>query len=153
MKAYIAAPYTSKSLMPNNSSAVHGKITDTSYMNFLDMIESIVKERGLETFLPHRDLHNWGTANVNEQEIGKKSIEELKSSDVIIAYPEQSVGVNIELGWASAFKKKILILLNENSRVSVMHSGLNGVTDSKIIKFRDITDLRTKLRAALSGFV
>ncbi len=139
--------------MPNNSSAVHGKITDTSYMNFLDMIESIVKERGLETFLPHRDLHNWGTANVNEQEIGKKSIEELKSSDVIIAYPEQSVGVNIELGWASAFKKKILILLNENSRVSVMHSGLNGVTDSKIIKFRDITDLRTKLRAALSGFV
>lgn len=150
MKAYIAAPYTSKSSAPNNSHSAHGQIIDTSYINFLDMIESVIREQGFETFLPHRDLHNWGTADVDEDEIGKRSIDELKSSDLLVAYPEQSVGVNIELGWASAFKKKILILLNENSRVSIMHSGLKGVTDSKIIKFKDIMDLRSKLREELA---
>ncbi|MBI1978563.1 MAG: hypothetical protein HYS62_00705 [Candidatus Aenigmarchaeota archaeon] len=149
MKAYIAAPYTSKS--STQSSAHHGEITDISYINFLDSIESVAREQGFQTFLPHRDLHKWGTANIDEHEVGKKSMIELQSSDLLIAYPEQSVGVNIELGWASAFKKKILILINEKERISVMHSGLSGVANSKIIKFKDIMDLRTKLREELDG--
>lgn len=147
MKAYIAAPYTSKSVTQNNLS--HGKITDSSYLNFLDSIESVVRASGVQTFLPHRDLHNWGEADLTEEEIGRKSMEELKNSDLLIAYPEESVGVNIELGWASAFKKKILILINENSRISIMYLGLKGVTDSKIIRFKGIMDLRTKLREEL----
>ena len=149
MKAYIAAPYTSKSTITSN--AHHGRITDASYINFLDSIESVVREQGFQTFLPHRDVHNWGTANLDELEIGKKSMEEVKNSDLLIAYPEQSVGVNIELGWASAFNKKILILVNENDRVSIMHLGLNGVTNSKIIRFRQIMDLRTKLTEELAN--
>jgi len=149
MKAYIAAPYTSKSSTQGNPH--HGKITDTSYINFLDSIESVIRSSGFQTFLPHRDLHKWGTANLSAEEIGRKSMEQVKNSDLLIAYPEQSTGVNIELGWASASKKKILILINENDRISIMHSGLQGVTDSKIIKFKDIMDLRTKLREELAS--
>ena len=149
MKAYIAAPYTSKSVTQSNPH--HGKITDASYINFLDSIESVTRSSGFQTFLPHRDLHNWGTANLSAEEIGRKSMEEVQNSDLLIAYPEQSVGVNIELGWASASNKKILILVNENERISIMHSGLKGVTDSKIIRFRDIMDLRTKLREELAS--
>lgn len=144
MKVYIAAPYTSKSVTRGNPH--HGEIKDQAYINFLESIESVVRFFGFQTFLPHRDLHNWGKADLTEKEVGKKSFEELKKSDLLIAYPEQSVGVNIELGWASAFKKKVLILINEKDRISIMHSGLKGVTDSKIIRFRDIMDLRTKLR-------
>ena len=148
MKAYIAAPYTSKSTTQSNPH--HGEIKDTSYINFLDSIESVAISSGFQTFLPHRDLHKWGKANLLEEEVGRKSMEELKKSDLLIAYPEQSIGVNIELGWASAFKKKVLILINENDRVSIMHYGLKGVTDSKIIRFKDIMDLRTKLREELA---
>ena len=148
MKVYIAAPYTSKSIQ---NSPHHGEIKDTAYINFLDSIESVVRSLDFQPFLPHRDLHQWGKANLSEDEVGKRSMEELKNADLLIAYPEQSVGVNIELGWASAFKKKVLILLNESSRVSIMHSGLKGVTDSKIIQFKDIMDLRTKLREELSS--
>lgn len=149
MKAYIAAPYTSKSATDGNLS--HGEIKDLSYINFLDSIESVAKLSGFQTFLPHRDLHKWGKANLPEEEIGRKSLEELKNSDLLIAYPERSVGVNIELGWASAFKKKIIILVNEKERVSIMHAGLKGVIDSRIIKFRDVMDLRDKLREALKN--
>ena len=148
MKVYIAAPYTSKSTTTSNPH--RGEIKDTSYINFLDSIESVVKSLGFQTFLPHRDLHNWGKANLSEEEVGRRSLEELKKADLLIAYPEQSIGVNIELGWASAFKKEVLILLNEKDRVSVMHSGLKGVTSSKIIRFRDVMDLRTKLREELN---
>lgn len=147
MKAYIAAPYTSKSIKEHQH---HGEIRDLSYMNFLEAIESTLQSSGLETFLPHRDLHNWGKSTISEEEVGRISFEKLKDSDILVAYPEQSVGVNIEIGWASAFKKKILILINEHDRISVMHTGLCGVTDSKIITFRDLIDLRTKLREELS---
>ncbi|MBI2547475.1 MAG: hypothetical protein HYW23_03450 [Candidatus Aenigmarchaeota archaeon] len=149
MKVYISAPYTNKSVQQSNS--IHGEIKDASYINFLDSIESAVKSLGFQTFLPHRDLHEWGKSNLSEEDVGRKSFEELNNSDLVIAYPEESVGVNIELGWASAFKKKVLILLKENQRTSIMHSGLTGVTDSKIIRFRDIMDLRTKLREELAS--
>lgn len=149
MKAYIAAPYTSKSTTQVNPH--YGEISDNSYINFLESIESVVRSSGFETYLPHRDLHKWGKSNLTLEEVGQTSMKELKNSDLLIAYPEQSVGVNIELGWASAFKKKVFIILNENSKVSIMHEGLKGVTDSKIIKFKDIMDLRTKLREELAS--
>ena len=149
MRAYIAAPYTKKT--SNENSPHYGEVTDMSYINFLNSVESVVRSIGFDTFLPHRDLHEWGKAHLPEDAVVKNSFQELKNSDLLIAYPEQSVGVNIELGWACAFKKKILILLNENDRVSIMHSGLKGITDSEIVKFRDITDLRTKLKERLSS--
>ena len=150
-KAYITAPYTSKSIL--ESPQAYGKlIIDTAYRNFLETIEATVKSCGLETFLPHKDLHKWGDVYIDPKEIGKKSLEILTSSDVVVAYPERSVCVNIELGWASLLKKKIILLVNEREDVSLMHAGLNGVTNSEIIKFRDIVDLKTKLRGSLLNF-
>jgi deoxyadenosine/deoxycytidine kinase len=146
-KAYIAAPFTSKSIF--KAPQVYGKIVDTAYRNFLETIEATVKSCGLETFLPHKDLHKWGDVYIDPKEIGKLSLENLSRSDLVIAYPEKSVGVNIELGWASLLNKKIIVLVNENDEVSLMYVGLKGVTASEIIKFRDIVDLKTKLRECL----
>jgi len=147
-KAYITAPYMSKSFF--ETPQLHGKIIiDTAYRNFLETIEATVKSCGLETFLLHKDLHKWGDVYIDPKELGKKSLEVVTSSDVIVAYPERSVGVNIELGWASLLKKKIIVLVNERDNVSLMHTGLNGVTNTEIIKFRDIVDLKTKLRECL----
>jgi nucleoside 2-deoxyribosyltransferase len=146
-KVYIAAPFTSKSIF--KAPQVYGKIIDTAYRNFLENIEATVKSCGFETFMPHKDLHKWGDVYIDPKEIGKKSLEVLTSSDIIVAYPERSVGVNIELGWASLMKKKIIVLVNEREEVSLMHAGLNGITNSEIVKFRDIADLRTKLKECL----
>jgi len=147
-KAYITAPYTSKSNF--KAPQTYGKlIIDTAYRNFLETIEATVKSCGLETFLPHKDLHKWGDTCIDPEEMGKKALEVVSSSDVIVAYPEQSICVNIELGWASLLKKKIIVLVNERDNVNLMHAGLNGVTDSEIIKFRDIVDLKTKLKESL----
>lgn len=146
-KVYISAPYTSKSVF--KAPQVYGKIVDTSYRNFLETIEATVRSSGFEPFLPHKDLHRWGDVYIDPKEIGKKSLEILTSSDIVIAYPERSIGVNIELGWASLLKKKIIILVNERDEISLMHFGLNGITNSEIIKFRDIIDLKSKLRECL----
>jgi len=150
-KAYIAAPYTDKSITKNKSQ-VYGEIKDSSYINFLDVLDSIAKESGFNTFLPHRDIHRWGEIYIEPGMVVQKSLEALNSCDLLITYPERSAGSNIELGWASKLNKKIIILFHENEHPSMMQVGLNGLTDTKILRFRDITDLRFKLRECLSNF-
>jgi nucleoside 2-deoxyribosyltransferase len=148
-KAYIAAPYTEKSIIKNKSHS-YGKIEDISYRNFLDVIESALKEFGFNTFLPHRDIHKWGDVYIEPGLVTKQSLEALRTCEILVTYPEKSAGANIELGWASALNKKIIIFMHEKENPSLMQLGLEGITKTKIIKFKDIMDLRFKLKEYLS---
>jgi len=150
-KAYIAAPFTEKSVDKLKTQA-YGEIKDVSYRNFLEVIESTLKETGFNTFLPHRDIHKWGSVYIEPGAVVKKSLEALNSCDLLVTYPEKSAGANIEIGWASAFNKKIIVLLHEKEIPSLMQVGLEGLNDTKILRFKDITDLRFKLRECLSDF-
>ena len=149
-KAYIAAPFTEKSV---NTKKTHtyGKIEDISYRNFLDAIESVLKEFGFETFLPHRDIHKWGSVYIEPNLVTKQSLDALKQSDILVTCPEKSAGANIELGWASALGKNIVIFIHEKEHPSLMQVGLEGITNAKIIRFKDIMDLRQKLRGYMSA--
>lgn len=147
-KAYIAAPFTEKSVF--RSPKVYGEIKDISYKNFLDIIESTIREFGFHTFLPHRDIHKWGSVYIEPKLVTKQSLEALSSCDLFVTYPEKSAGANIELGWASVFNKKIIILVHERETPSLMQVGLDGLTDTRIIRFKDIMDLKFKLRDCLS---
>lgn len=77
----------------------------------------------------------------------------INSSDIIIACPETSDGVNIAIGWASLLKKKIIILLSNGERVSCISAGLSGITETRVLMFKDISDLRIKLKNCLNEFV
>lgn len=152
-KAYISAPYTSKAVITGNKAKAYGEIKDESYKNFLESIDSAVKECGLQTILPHRDVYKWGKSELTPEGLVRAAFEGLKSSDILIAYPEASKGTNVLIGWASSLKKKIIILVNEREKLSVVHSGMPALTETRIIKFRDIMDLRAKLKDCLNDFV
>src|SRR3989344_60337 len=111
-RAYIAAPFTCK--MSDKRHGLYGEITDTDYKSFLEAIENIIKSLGISTFLPHRDIGKWGSIpNMSLDYTTKRYFEEIDDSYIFIAYPEKSGGVRIELGWALATNKKIILLLPE----------------------------------------
>lgn len=58
---------------------------------------------------------------------------EMKTTDLVVAIPDDSMGVAVELGWASCMKKKILLILNRNQRYTPLISGLNDITDTEIV--------------------
>ncbi|RHU42080.1 nucleoside 2-deoxyribosyltransferase [Clostridium sp. TF11-13AC] len=58
---------------------------------------------------------------------------EMKTADIIVAIPEDSKGTAVELGWASAMKKKIVLILNKGKRYTPLISGLEDITDTLII--------------------
>jgi len=147
-KAYIAAPFTSK--MTNKKHGFYGEVTDENYKTFLETIDSVVKSEGFSTTLPHRDLSDWGAIpDINIQEITKQYFDEIDSSDVFIAYPEKGRGTHVELGWAIARKKRIILLFEQNFYLGTMIPGLGAVADIDIIKFKDIPDLKKKLKECL----
>lgn len=147
-KAFIAAPFTSK--MSNKKHGLYGEISDSDYKKFLEDIESVVKDEGFSTFLPHRDISCWGTdPNIDLGECTKKALDEIASSDIFITYPEKSRGVHIELGWAIAHKKRIVLLIRDGFDLGTVIPGLTSVAEIDIIEFKDISDLKTKLKNCL----
>lgn len=79
---------------------------------------------------------------LRREEYGKKMMtdicteldfDEMKTTDLVVAIPDDSMGVAVELGWASSMKKKILLLLNRNQRYTPLISGLRDITDAEII--------------------
>lgn len=148
IKAFIAAPFTSK--MSNKKHGLYGEISDANYKKFLEDIESVVKDEGFSTFLPHRDISSWGTTpNVDLGECTKKAFDEIASTDVLITYPERSRGVHIELGWAIAHKKRIVLLVKDGFDLGTVIPGLDSIAEIDIIEFKDFPDLKIKLKNCL----
>lgn len=48
-------------------------------------------------------------------------------ADVVVAIPEDSMGVAVELGWASALDKEILLILDERFHYSPLIAALHTV--------------------------
>jgi len=150
-KAYITGQYTEKS-QNKDKNHIYGKITDISFKNFLETIESVVKEFGYSTYLVHRDLHKWGEIYIEPEEVMKKVMEVLEDCDIVVSCPEYGKGPNVEIGMGVALGKKIIIIMSDHEKTSLVHAGLNGITPTKIVKFKDIMDMKNKLRTALSEF-
>lgn len=53
--------------------------------------------------------------------------EEMKDTDIVIAIPEDSQGVAIELGWASAMNKKIMLIMDKEGNYSPLINALDTI--------------------------
>ena len=108
-----------------------GKFTNKNFKIFIETLYSICQEYAQEVFLA-----------LQREEYGKKlmkdtctelDFEEMKTADLVVAIPEDSKGTAVELGWASCMEIKILLILDRNQRYTPLISGLNDITNTKII--------------------
>lgn len=56
---------------------------------------------------------------------------EVNKADVIVAIPEVSMGVSVEIGWASSAKKEILIFIDKNYHQSELIRYIDTITPTK----------------------
>lgn len=62
-------------------------------------------------------------------------LEEAKNADLVIAIPDDSMGVAVELGWMSAMRKTIILVLNKNQSYTPLVYNINMITPGKVIFF------------------
>lgn len=58
---------------------------------------------------------------------------EIKSSDILIAFPEDSMGVSVEMGWASMLEKDIVVFVDKKYKQSELVKSINSITKGKKI--------------------
>jgi hypothetical protein len=109
----LAAPFTSFATNQAEiddlfSTEDYGTIDET-YKTFLLDLEGYFKNLGYNTFLPHKDINNWGKTKLSSQEVLSQIVDFVRRADAIFSIPSTSVGVHLELGIALELKKPIVI--------------------------------------------
>ncbi|GAB2537628.1 nucleoside 2-deoxyribosyltransferase [Nocardia heshunensis] len=91
--------------------------------------------RGCLVYNAHRREH-WGEAFLEPDDFTRLDYEEIATADLLVAVPgpPASLGTHIELGWASALGKPILLLLERGEEYALMVYGLRHVTRTAIVE-------------------
>lgn len=126
MKVFVAAPF-------GNHLGVDG-IFDFHFRRQLEEFYTCLSDVGFEYFSAQVN-ENWGSTPLMPAECVPIDYKELVSSDVVVAVlgKPPSLGVAVELGWASALQKPIVVL-GTAINASSMIAGLDRVADVRFIE-------------------
>jgi len=109
-------------------------------LDILKKIIQILKEKGHETYTPVFDFNYEGKT---KEQIYTDALDKIDENDalfVLVRSEEKSEGMLVELGYAIAKKKKIILVIKKG-----VDSRTKYYTKT-IIEFQDIPDMLNKLR-------
>lgn len=109
----------------------------------LTLISKIIEEKFEDIFICFRDFQNWGEKDYSGNEIINKVFDVITKSNNVFIYlnsNEKSEGMLIEVGYAKALGKNIILLKKEGVQSYFLEKIVN-----KIIEFKYLDDLRNKL--------
>ena len=125
------------------SSYVNGKISKlpNAIIKFLNDCQTILMDNGHNVFLAHY-REKWGEQLMLPEECTPEDLKEMMNTDIVIAFPGNPIsgGVHIELGWASALQKRIILFLEQGVDYSPLVIGLNTITNTEIVYYDDLFD-------------
>ncbi|WP_306747963.1 nucleoside 2-deoxyribosyltransferase [Saccharothrix yanglingensis] len=100
-----------------------------------ELLIGYFEDSGCEVHNAHR-RERWGEAFLEPDDFTKLDHDEIAASDVLVAVPgpPASLGTHIELGWASALGKPIVLLLEKDEDYALMVYGLRHITRTAIVE-------------------
>lgn len=109
---------------------VMGDAAIDKYTSIIDFFET----QGWDVHCAHRREH-WGREFMEPSECTRIDYTEIAACDVFVAFPgaPASPGTHIEIGWASAWNKPIVLLLDEGAEYAFLVRGLSAVADVQMI--------------------
>lgn len=109
----------------------------------LEKLSGALEAAGHSTYIHFRDVEKWGEVELSPDEIIRGALKELKSCDAIFALMmtlEKSEGMLLEVGFAKALDKKIILAIKKGERAVF----LKALADD-VIEFEDGDDLMNKI--------
>ncbi|WJV53691.1 nucleoside 2-deoxyribosyltransferase [Pectobacteriaceae bacterium CE90] len=130
-RMFLAGPF--KSLV-NSRSGIMSDESITLFSRIIIFFENI----GWNVHSAHR-RENWGKDFMTPDACTKKDYEEISRCDCFVAFPGSPVspGTHIELGWASALGKPIIMLLETQKTYAYLVQGLNQITRVEYIEYEN----------------
>ena len=115
---------------------------DREAFGSIDRILQHFDKQGCVVYNAHR-REQWGQAFMEPAEFTPLDYEQICSSDVIVAVPGSpaSPGTHIEIGWASANKVPMVLLLEAGKEYAGLLMGLDEFAPVKIVEIDRDVDL------------
>jgi len=130
MKIFFAYPFTQ--LIESKTG-----LCDDTTVGFINTVIRKFNADGHSVFSAHL-REKFGEEIMDAKTATRLDYDEMVTTDMVVAFPGQfpiSGGVHVEMGWASALKKPIVLLLHAEQQYSPMIEGLHTVTNVKYIRF------------------
>ncbi|MDH6545723.1 nucleoside 2-deoxyribosyltransferase [Streptomyces lavendulae] len=104
-----------------------------------DVLIKHFEAQGLSVHNAHR-REAWGAELMRPEQCTKLDQDEIRKADVFVALPGHpaSPGTHIEIGWASAFDKPIVLLLERDREYTFLVQGLHTVASVEYVVHSDI---------------
>lgn len=100
---------------------------DTDFEVFIRSVYTCCRKYSDDVFFAF-EREGFGHATMTDTVCTPLDYRAMQRADVVVAIPEDSMGVAVELGWASAFNKEILLILEERYRYSPLITALHTIT-------------------------
>jgi len=143
MKAFLVAPF---------AGVVSAGRMEISIKNVLRATLGELRRAGYEAFSAHED-EKWGEAWARPALCTPRDRDLVERADLVVAIPgpPTSGGVHIELGWASAAGKPMIVFLSEGWVPSQLVLGLPFISPTQLVRVQTLNEVPRQLRTILNG--
>lgn len=118
MKIYLASPISKYVRNGMNK----------DYTETIDKVYELLCKYG-ETYYPLKKEAYGEDKKMGSGDICTKiDFDKVNDADLVVAFPEDSQGVSVEIGWASSAKKNILIFIDKNYHQSELIRFIDTIT-------------------------
>lgn len=101
---------------------------DKDYVETMDLVYELLKEYGDVYYPLKKEAYGEDKTAGSGEVCTKVDFDKVSSSDLIVAFPEESQGVSMELGWASSKNKNVLIFIDKKYHQSELIRFIDTIT-------------------------
>ncbi|MCK4664571.1 MAG: hypothetical protein KAT68_17005 [Bacteroidales bacterium] len=142
-KAFLGAPFADYINPDTGRLFDDKKLMLTKLINYFEKKGYVVENSHIR--------EDWGTAWMHPEVCTPLDYEQIKKADVFVAIPGNppSVGVHIELGWASALDTRVILLLEQGKKYSNLVLGLGKVGRVDYVYYNTLDECLEKMSKLL----
>jgi nucleoside 2-deoxyribosyltransferase len=109
-----------------------------AHIRLFDRVIEHFEQQGWDVHCAHR-REKWGREFMTPAVCTRTDFEQISLCDYFVAFPgaPASPGTHIELGWASALGKSIILLLETDKEYAYLVRGLDEVTRIERVEYSD----------------
>ncbi len=127
------------------SGALTGLENPDNQKRFYERIASLCEEIGLEAYLPHKHTDPVNHPYISPQEVFERDRRAVRKADLVIAYVGiPSLGVGMELAYAEVFDIPVILLAEEDRKISRFVLGIPNVKG--VVRFKTREEALEKLK-------
>jgi 2'-deoxynucleoside 5'-phosphate N-hydrolase len=115
---------------------------DFSDRVFIENFASLLTKKDIEMTSIVRDYERWGEATITPSGLMEETFRSIEEADtVLIEFSEKGVGLGMEMGYAYAKGKPVIVIAKEGSDISTTVQGIA----EKIVFYTEIDEIPEKL--------